>query len=112
VVAHLAGFLSDTGILVATFHGRYSAGKGLEYRYTDEGRWREIVREYEATGYGYRDYPPSIGHDYIEGAYGISVSSPAAVIADATAIPGIRLFSYTERGWAGATTCWWSASPT
>ena len=100
-LAHLAGFLSGTGIIVATFHGRFSAGKGLEYGYIDEARWREVVHEYESTGYGYRDYRSNVGHSYIEGAYGVSLSSPATVIADAMAIPGIRVFSYTERGWAG-----------
>ena len=58
-LAHLAGFLSGTGIIVATFHGWSSAGKGLEFGYIDETRWRELVREWEATGYGYRDYPPT-----------------------------------------------------
>jgi SAM-dependent methyltransferase len=102
-LAHLAGFLSDAGIIVATFHGRYSAQKGLKFGYIEEPRWQKILREYEASGYGYEDYPPNKGNhiEWIAGSYGVSLSSPAAVVADVLDIPETRVFSYTERGWAG-----------
>jgi len=100
-LAHLADFLSATGIMVATFHGRFSSKMGREYGYIEESRWLKLLNEYETTGYGYHDYPPKAGHGYIAGPYGISLSNPATVIADAISVPGIRVFSYTERGWAG-----------
>jgi hypothetical protein len=74
---------------------------GREYGYIEESRWRELLDEYERTDYGYQDYPPRAGHAYIAGSYGVSLSSAAAVMADAIAVPGTRVFSYTERGWAG-----------
>jgi hypothetical protein len=74
---------------------------GLEHGYIEEPRWRKVLDEYETTGYGYVDYPPGAGHTYMAGSYGVSLSNPAVVIADAMAVPGIRVFSYIERGWAG-----------
>ena len=100
-LAHLSNFLADGGIMVATFHGRYSALKGSEFGYIEKSRWQKTLRDYEATGYGYADYPPEAGHTYMEGAYGVSLSKPDAVLSDAAAIQGIRIFNYTERGWAG-----------
>jgi SAM-dependent methyltransferase len=100
-LAHLSSFLAEGGIMVATFHGRYSALKGLEFGYIEKTRWQKVLRDYEATGYGYADYPPKAGHAYMEGAYGVSLSKPEVILADVAAIPDIRVFNYTERGWAG-----------
>jgi cyclopropane fatty-acyl-phospholipid synthase-like methyltransferase len=99
-LAHLCGRLSDTGIVVATFHGRYSAARGADLGYIDPSRWAKIHEEYERTGFGYQDYKVH-GHQDLKSAYGISLSRASVVIADAEAIPGVRVFSYTERGWAG-----------
>lgn len=100
-LAHLSKFLTDGGIVVATFHGRYSALKGLEFGYIEKSRWEKIVTDYETTGYGYADYPPKAGHTYMEGAYGVSLSRPATILADVEKIPDVRVFNYVERGWAG-----------
>lgn len=98
---HLTKFLSPGGILIATFHGRYSALKGLEFGYIERSRWEGIVHDYDSTGYGYADYPVGAGHAYMEGAYGISLANPALTLRDVEAIPGVRIFGYMERGWAG-----------
>jgi len=98
---HLTKFLNPGGILVATFHGRYSALKGLEFGYIEHHLWQWIVSEYAATGYGYANYPTGEGHAYMEGAYGISLSDPAVILKDAETIPDVRIFGYIERGWAG-----------
>lgn len=100
-LTHLTRCLNIGGIVVATFHGRYSAVKGGEFGYIEQSRWRKILEDYSASGYGYDDYPPADGHSYMHGTYGISLSDPAAIMADAEAIPGVRVFSYVERGWAG-----------
>ena len=98
---HLAQFLAPNGIVVATFHGRYSAEKGGEFGYIEPSRWEGIRAEYESSGYGYSDYPPKAGHDYMNGSYGVSLSGPDVIVRDVVQIPGVRIFSYTERGWAG-----------
>lgn len=100
-LAHLVRFLSPGGIIVATFHGRYSACKGLEFGYTTQDCWEEILRGYESSGYGYADYPAAHGYVCPEGGYGVSLSRADVIVADAMAIPGVRVFGYTERGWTG-----------
>jgi hypothetical protein len=87
--------------VVATFHGRYSAEKGGTIGYIERSRWDAIRAEYDSSGYGYSDYPPKAGHQYMEGSYGVSLSAPEVIIRDVTQIPGVRVFAYTERGWAG-----------
>lgn len=98
---HLTKFLSASGIIVASFHGRYSAMKGAEFAYTTPECWTEILAGYESTGYGYADYPKGLGYVTQDGPYGVSLSKPAAILEDVARIPGVRVFSYVERGWAG-----------
>lgn len=98
-LAHLAKQLSGSGIIVATFHGRYAATHG---GYIGETTWAQIRKDYEQHGFGYGDYPSNVlSNDGISGSYGVSLSSPAVVVSDAMLIPDTRVFSYTERGWAG-----------
>lgn len=100
-LAHLAESLTPDGIIIATFHGRYSEKKGAEFGYIEKLRWKKILSDYKTSGYGYSDYPVDNSHDYIEGSYGVSLSNPSAVIAEVVKIPGVRVFSYVERGWSG-----------
>ena len=99
-MAHLAQFLSPHGIVVATVHGRWSEHVHKVYPYIREDRWKEILREYAATGHGYRDYQKKESHHYISGSYGISLAKPHVTIRDIEDIPDTRIFLYLERGWS------------
>ena len=92
---HLCGCLSPRGILVATVHGNWS--KEVQSKYgamIGAEEWQEILRGYEATGWGYARYA---GPD----DYGVSLCQAAAVIAMAGRVEGVRILGYHERGWAG-----------
>lgn len=100
---HLSEFLTPTGIVVATFHGRWSERIQNEnkFRYINDASWQSILRDYRETGYGFADYTPAEGHAYMEGSgYGISLSKPATVMQMVSNIPGVRMFMYAERAWA------------
>jgi SAM-dependent methyltransferase len=98
----LAEHLTDAGVIVATFHGRYSIKIGDTGTYIFPEAWAKIKADYNALGFGYADYNPDHQHaTWIHGGYGVSLSDPALVIQDASAIPGVRIFNYLERGWAG-----------
>jgi SAM-dependent methyltransferase len=120
----LCGCLSDNGVLVATFHGHWT----IELQRKDGGinrdPWRHILRDFERTGYGYAgDAIPIRGSGRIinfsgnvpggrtlaqrflklfERAkdWGVSVSKPEKIIEIAGNITGVRILSYSERGWA------------
>lgn len=99
-LAHLAEFLSPTGILVATFHGRRAVEIYDQSPFISPLSWSNILEQYVATGYGYADYSQSETHSYIDDGYGISLSTPAKVTEMALKISGIRIFQYAERAWA------------
>ena len=48
--------LGDNGVLMATFHGRWSIEVQRTHGLIDRDRWRRILRDFERTGYGYADY--------------------------------------------------------
>jgi SAM-dependent methyltransferase len=98
-LAHLARFLTPQGIVVATFHGRWSQFVHEILPFTDDLAWGRIVADYERSGYGYRDYPVGIGHSYVNGSYGVSLAKPNAILRDIEQIPGVRIHLYRERGW-------------
>jgi SAM-dependent methyltransferase len=98
---HLTTLLAREGILIATFSGRFSALNGRKIGYLDEALWSEVLDEYQATGYGYRDYPSGKSHGFIAGSYGVSLSSAATVVSEAIRIPKMRIYSYVEQGWCG-----------
>jgi len=100
-LTHLTTLLTNNGILIATFHGRFSALNGRKIGYLDEALWNQVLDECVATGYGYRDYPPGKGHSYIGGSYGVSLSLAETVIRAAQVVPGVRIYSYIEQGWCG-----------
>jgi SAM-dependent methyltransferase len=120
----LCGCLSDNGVLVATFHGRWTIELQRKDGAIDRDPWRRILRDFEQTGYGYAgDGIPIRGSgkiihfaDSVPGGrtlaqrflklferardWGVSVSKPEKIIEIAGNIPGVRILSYSERGWA------------
>jgi SAM-dependent methyltransferase len=99
-LAHLAAQLSETGIIVATFHGRRAIDIYQKNPYIAQSSWKKIKAQYQKTGYGYEDYSLEENHEYIEHSYGISLSSAEAILKIAQGIEGVRVFSYIEAGWA------------
>jgi SAM-dependent methyltransferase len=85
--------LSNDGVLIASFHGTWAREVHLKHYPMIGGReWSKIEKECAKTGFGYRPYPNQ--------DYGISLSRASAIVDMSCAIPGARLLSYTERGWA------------
>lgn len=97
---HLCGFLTDNGILVATFHGRKSIIINHKTPYINEKSWQDILSQYENKGYGYSDYNKSENHEYIDSSYGVSLSKAQKIIEMAQQLEDVRIYSYTEAGWA------------
>ena len=91
----LAGRLSPFGVLVATTHGRKAIEVNGRHPYIGAARWAEIVKGYGETGAGYASY----GRESL-GDYGVSLTSPARIIALGDDRPDLRLLSYHEGGWA------------
>lgn len=93
-LTYLAGRLSPHGVLVATFHGYFSAAN------TDFGpaATKVLRKQFDATGYGFWEYPK--GEGIPEGEFGVSLSKPSAIVDMANSIPGTRVLAYTERGWS------------
>ncbi len=98
-LAHLARFLTPQGIVVATFHGRWSQFVHEIIPFTDDLAWGRIVADFKRSGYGYRNYPVELGHSYMNGSYGVSLAKPNAILRDIEQIPGVRIHLYRERGW-------------
>jgi SAM-dependent methyltransferase len=96
----LAGQLTDSGIIVATFHGRFAPKLHYHTPYIDDAKWALIMDGYVRNGYGYADYDRSQSHDFIKGSYGLSVAKPSSLVEMVSRIPGIRVHLYKERGWA------------
>ncbi len=99
-MTHLARFLSPTGIIVATLHGRWCEHVYAVAPYIAGERWEVILRDYRAVGHGYSDYSRQENHTYIEGSYGVSLARPHITLQDVETIPGVRIYSYRERAWA------------
>lgn len=97
---HVSEFVSDTGIIVATFHGRKSIIVNETNPYISRVSWENIMKGYRETGYGYDDYPAGESHTYIDSSYGVSLSKPQKIIEIAQEIAGLKVYSYTESGWA------------
>jgi SAM-dependent methyltransferase len=122
-ISFLCRQLSDDGILVATFHGRWSLELQQTYPLIDDSKWPRIVKDFERQGYGYADYGASPGrrekvmkmarsipglgtggqrdrnHATHDASFGISVSKPEKIVEIASSIPEVRILAYTERGW-------------
>ena len=95
----LSRYLTPTGIIVSTFHGRWALKMHDIAPYIDGERWNLVLDGYHSGGYGYVDYPVGNGHDFIEGSYGLSAARPEKLMAMVTQIPGTRVFLYREKGW-------------
>ena len=91
----LAEHLSPHGIIVATFHGLWSLSDHARRPLINDLSWRAIFAQFLERGYGYAPYT-----EYDLGDYGISISDPSWIMKMATGIPGVRVVSYVERGWA------------
>ena len=99
-LAHLAKFLSPQGFLVGTTHGRWSEYVHTLHPYIAPESWEKVLDGYRQSGYGYCDYQRAENHEYLHGAYGISLVRPAVTVADIEGIPDVRLLLYRERAWA------------
>ncbi len=97
---HLARYLSQKGIIVATVHGRWCEEVHKMFPYISEKSWKKILSEYKRTGYGYCDYSRNEEHLFIDGSYGVSLAKPHVTLNIIEQIPGVRIFLYKERGWA------------
>jgi SAM-dependent methyltransferase len=87
--------LAPGGVLVATSHGERAARRvrDAEMDYLlDRERSARLVREYEATGFGYVDYSGARG-------YGVSLSSPDWLRARAAAVGGLHEVWFRAAGW-------------
>ena len=91
---YLSRHLSNNGIIVATFHGYFTA---INPPADARINFHELRLEFDASGYAFHAYAasdPARGIDY-----GFSVAKPSTILDVADAIPGTRVASYTERGW-------------
>ena len=91
----LGGHLSRGGVLVVTTHGDRAAERmrepGLVYIPAAD-RIAHILAGYEQQGFGYADYP-------WERSYGVSLSSPGWVRAQAARVSRLREASFHASGW-------------
>jgi hypothetical protein len=99
-MTHLSNFLSPKGIAVGTTLGRWGNHAYEIIPYIGEDRWQNVTKEFELSGYGYSDYPPGVSGPRTPGLFGISLASPSTTLKDIEDIPGVRIYSYQERGWA------------
>ena len=98
-MSHLAKFLSPSGIIVATVHGRWCEHVHAVAPYIGNERWRTILQGFQSEGYGYADYLENESHEFIDGSYGVSLVSPEKIIGIVQRIPGVRIYQYAERAW-------------
>jgi SAM-dependent methyltransferase len=91
--------LSPTGIAIVTLHGRWSPHFQRRSKYMEDEEFAVAEEAFRATGFGYRAYPGATWFDLQE-SYGISLSAPHWVMQHLERWDDIRLYSYTERGWA------------
>jgi SAM-dependent methyltransferase len=95
--AFLIEHLARDGLMVFTVHGPWYAEQIRKDQSPLGGVSREeqleMLRGYDESGFGFTSFP---GRD----AYGLSLSSPAAVTGALHGF-GLRLVLYLERGWRG-----------
>jgi SAM-dependent methyltransferase len=101
-ITFFRSLLSAGGLLVFTTHGPFVAERirtgestyGIEERFVPG-----VIREYDATGYGYGDYPDHILPMVGVKRYGVSISKPSWVCSQIERHPDLRILNYTERAW-------------
>jgi trans-aconitate methyltransferase len=87
--------LAPAGVLVLTSHGERAAQgmRSAQMDYLlDAGRLARLLGDYEATGLGYVDYPDA-------DAYGVSLTSPGWLRAQASTVGGLREVWFAAAGW-------------
>ena len=91
-LAPIASHLSDKAVLVATFRGLSQKSSS---EFGGSASHDALIRDFERTGYGFAVYK-----EWQAENYGTTLVRPSAVVAIAEQIPGMRILSYTEKGWA------------
>ena len=97
ILDEMCKLLTPGGTLIATTHGDFVGDRiksnkpEFTYGLSDNGRIK-VMKEWQASGYGYADYPERSG-------YGISVISQAWVEKFFTNHPNADLSGYIEQGW-------------
>ena len=90
-----ARHLASGGLLLFTTHGDFVAGRVLDMA-DFYGLHRPdipaLIASYRQTGHGYLDYPEQPG-------YGVSLTAPAWVRAEAQAVGTLREVYFRARGW-------------
>lgn len=93
--------LTDTGIAMVTFHGRYSDHlQKTSFKYVADPLYEVAQRDAARAGFGYVDYEhefKSLFHR--QENYGITLVRPSWVLRYLEACDDIRVLGYTERGW-------------
>jgi SAM-dependent methyltransferase len=85
--------LSPQGLLVLTTHGRrHNHMQETVMHYMAPERWRTARKDYEATGFGYAEYPDIPG-------YGVTASSPSWVMKLIENEPGTKVVGFHEAAW-------------
>ncbi len=97
VLDEMCKLLTPKGALIATTHGDYVGdlikANNSEHTYGLSGNdRRKFLRELQASGYGYADFPEQSG-------YGVSVMSRGWVEKFFADYPGADLSEYIERAW-------------
>ena len=95
-LAVLRNSLSPGGLLVFSTHGREGYRRALGGMWDNSVGYRRrtaMLYRYERTGFGYAKYSRS------EGYYGLSLSHPAWVTRQLTALGGLRLVNLSEKSW-------------
>ncbi len=88
--------LAPGGLLVFSTHGRHTYQRVLEGVWDRNISYRRrtmMLYRYERTGFGYAQYLGS------EGYYGLSLSHPAWVTRQLTALGGLRVVNVSETSW-------------
>jgi SAM-dependent methyltransferase len=100
-VRYLCDHLTADGVFVGTFHGSlFSTMKQYFQPLISPETFDEIAEQYQRLGIGYGAYNvDNLAH---QGSVGVSVWRPSRLLDMAWSIPGFRVISYTERGWADA----------
>lgn len=91
--------LSPQGVAIVTLHGRWSPHFQRQWKYMPDEDFAIAEQSFRMTGFGYRTYPGATSFGLQE-SYGVSLSAPHWVLKHLERWDDIRLYSYTERGWA------------
>jgi SAM-dependent methyltransferase len=91
--------LSPCGVAIVTLHGRWSPHLQRQWKYMPDEEFAVAENAFRTAGFGYREYPGATSFT-LQRSYGVSLSAPHWVMEHLERWEDIRLYSYTERGWA------------